>query len=380
MTLKKRELKAIQLVNDGYVQPVNSSKFLVRSQSNPEKWYKVIWKQNHWCCDCADYAKHHKRCKHIYAVCYYLTLREITLGVKDPNAKIRCPKCGSNDHVIKRGIRYNRSGPMQRYYCKRCKIRFVDRTAFEGMRHKATAVVLALDLYYRGVSLRQIAEHLESIYGIKVTHGTVYNWIRKYVQLIHRYLVRFRVQTSDRWHADDTLVRVQGRHLVFWALLDSETRYLVALHVSKRRRTEDAQTFLKRGVETVGKRPLEIVTDGLPSYSEAIERECKMRPEDQRLIHVQGPLAGPLNNNKVERFHETLKGRVKTMYHLHDEVSAKTFAKGFATYYNFIKPHAALNGKTPAQAVGLMQDKSRWLDIILNAKKHFAQGNDHDHA
>jgi len=296
-------------------------------------------------------------------------LKEAAREVQDPNAKAYCPKCSSNEYIVKRGKRYNRSGPEQRYYCKRCEIRFVDRTAFGGMRHKAGAIALALDLYYRGLSLRQIAEHLKAIHGITVTHGTIYNWIKKYIQLIHHYLDSFHVQTSDRWHADDTLVRVRGRHLVFWALLDSKTRYLIALHVSKRRRTQDAQTFLKKGLETAKKRPLEIVTDGLSSYTKAVENECEIGPENQGLIHIQGPLTGPLNNNKVERFHGTLKGRVKTMYHLHNEVSAKTFAKGFAAYYNFIRPHVALNGNTPAQAANVTPDKNTWLSLILNAQK-----------
>jgi len=53
------------------------------------------------------------------------------------------------------------------------------------------------------------------------------------------------------------------------------------------------------------------------------------------------------------------------MRHLGNKLSAETFAKGFATYYTFIKPHAALNGRAPAQAANVATAKNTWLNLIL---------------
>ena len=368
MTLSKREFKSIQIVVNNGVIPVNQSKFLVRSQLNPNKWYEVVWQRNRWCCNCEDYTKRNKRCKHIHAVCYYIALQDLTLEVKNLNTESHCPKCGSETSVIKRGIRYNRSGPVQRYYCNNCRIRFVCRTAFERMRSKAAAIVSALDLYFRGLSLRQVAEHLEFTYGIKVTHGTIHNWIKKYVQLVNEYVKTLRVNSSSTWHMDDTLVKVSGRHMVLWALLDSETRFLLALHISSKRGAEEAQVLIRKGLKTAKNEPTELISDGLGSYHVAIEREFKVNHKKHNITHIQGPLTASFNN-KMERFHGVLKNRVKTMCRLNSEKTAKTFAKGFEVYYNFIKPHKALNGKTPAQAVGLTSKKNNWLDLILNADK-----------
>lgn len=369
MTLKKRESKGIQMVINNDVRPVNQSKFLVRSQSKTNEWYEVTWQRNRWCCNCEDYAKRQSRCKHIYAVRYYFMLREVTLGVKNLDVEASCPKCHSDDFAVKCGLRYNRSGPVQRYYCKRCKKWFTDRTGFEGMKNQATAIASALDLYYRGLSLRQIAEHLESLYGIKVSYGAIYYWLKKYVELIHSYIKDFQVKTSERWHADDTIIKVRGRDLVMWSLLDSESRYLVALHVSKRKSTEDACLLFSRGLKTSENKPLEIITDGLPSYGKAIEKEFaeKSGRTNSKIIHIQGPLTGPVNNNKIERFYGTLKGRIRTMHHLNSEKGAETFAKGFPIYYNFVKTHKALGNKTPAQAAGILADKSTWVDLIFKA-------------
>ena len=46
--------------------------------------------------------------------------------------------------------------------------------------------------------------------------------------------------------------------------------------------------------------------------------------------------------------------------------SSRIFVEGFKTYYNFIRPHQALNGKTPAEMAGinLNLDGNKWMNII----------------
>jgi transposase-like protein len=240
------------------------------------------------------------------------------------------------------------------------------------MRSRVAAIVSALDLYFRGLSLRQVTEHLQFTQGVKVSHGTIHNWIKKYVELVSEYVKTLRVNSSSRWHMDDTLIKVSGRHMVLWALLDSETRYLLALHISSKRGADEAQKIIRWGLKTAKTKPSELVSDGLNSYGVAIERELKANPSQQNVIHIKGPLTASFNN-KMERFHGVLKTRVKTMGKLENEETAKTFAKGFEIYYNFIKPHRALKGKTPAQAIGLTSKKNDWLSLITNADRHIRQ-------
>jgi transposase-like protein/Zn finger protein HypA/HybF involved in hydrogenase expression len=351
------------------VTQVDQTTFIVNSQHTPSKSYKVAWNRKKWICNCDDYLKHKKTCKHIHAVRYYLLLQSITSAVKHINEEPYCPKCKSKEFIIKRGYRYNKSGPVQRYYCKKCMVKFTYRTTFKGMKNKVEAIVSALDLYFRGVSLRQLAEHLELTYGIKVSHGTVYNWIKKYVQLVNKYVARLKVNSSDRWHMDDTLVRVSGRHMVIWGLLDSETRFLLALQVSSKRGAEEAQRLIQKGLNAAKKSPSELVSDGLDSYRIAIEKEFNPKMGRGDVIHIRGPLTVGFNN-KMERFHGVLKNRVKTMCRFQNGETAKTFVNGFETYYNFIRGHRALNGKTPAQATKLTPNKENWLNLILKAEKH----------
>jgi transposase-like protein len=236
------------------------------------------------------------------------------------------------------------------------------------MRTKARAIASALDLYFRGLSLRQVQQHLEDSYGIKVTHSTIYNWLRKYVTIVSEFVENALVNTSERWHADETLIRIKGRHAVLWNLLDSETRFHIALQISSRRDTTNAQILLKKGKRRTRNRPRELVTDGLQSYAQAIERELASVNSDTRqgIIHLQGPLSESLNN-RIERFHGCVKSRLKTMHHLSNEDTAETFAKGFSAHYNFIRRHKALKGKTPAQAAKITSEKNTWLSLIQKA-------------
>jgi len=364
----KRENKGIQIVKTGNLKKIDNTHYFVQSQSNNKKRYTVKWQRNHWECDCMDYQKNNKKCKHVHAVRYYLTLEKIRLDAEFLCEENRCPVCKQTKNVIKRGVRFNRSGKTQRYYCKKCKRRFTGRKiGFIGMKNRADIIATSLDLYYRGLSLRQIVQHLETSHKIKISHTTVYYWIKKYVELITKYIKGLNANYSERWHADETVLKVNSRHLQLWAMLDSETRFLIATHISQKRSEEEATVFISKALKTTKEAPLELVTDGLESYSGAIKKEIGNNAE-RPVIHLQGSLTKALNN-RMERMNKTIKDRTKTMSGMYNDKSAIRFADGFSIFYNFIRPHMALHNMTPAMMLGLTRERYDWLDIITKSKK-----------
>src|SRR5213076_2335561 len=90
---------------------------------------------------------------------------------------------------------------------------------------------------------------------------------------------------SERWNADETLVRLNGRHILFWTLLDERHRFLIALKISSRRTETDAALLLADGLERAGN-PNEIITDGASVYPNAMRQVFSGRED---LIHVSGP-------------------------------------------------------------------------------------------
>ena len=351
---------------------MTQSKFLVQSESTEAQYYEVTWVGKKWSCNCPDFVSKEKTCKHIHAVNYYLTVKAFSPLKSDAENKSVCRKCGSSENKP-HASRFNKSGPVLRLRCQKCGATFTDRSGFENMKNSSKIIVAALDLYYKGLSLRKISEHFQTLYRVEISYTTIYYWLAKYVELVEKYAPNTPVTTGERQGADETMLRIRGRHIMLWGLLNRQTKVLVAEHISQRRSTEDAKALLEKGQSKT--KPMEgqiseLTTDGLGSYSEALKllRDERSVP----LIHVQGPGltgSGGANNNETERLMGTVKERTKLAKHFYSEESAKIFSKGFGRYYNDCRGHMALNGKTPAQAAGLEQKKLTWMDLISRAKR-----------
>ena len=56
---------------------------------------------------------------------------------------------------------------------------------------------------------------------------------------------------------------------------------------------------------------------------------------------------------------------------LHNDKSATAFNEGFKAYYNFIRPHQALNEKTSAETRGidLKMGRNKCREVIQNGVK-----------
>jgi transposase-like protein len=78
------------------------------------------------------------------------------------------------------------------------------------MRVNPKAVLVALDLYFKGISLRKIQDHLKQFEATNVSVVAVYKWIRKYVALMEQYAKTLQPQLSGVWHADEMKVNVHG--------------------------------------------------------------------------------------------------------------------------------------------------------------------------
>jgi hypothetical protein len=68
----------------------------------------------------------------------------------------------------------------------------------------------------------------------------------------------------------------------------------------------------------------------------------------------------------MERMNGEIRDREKVMRGL--KVEETPILKGMQIYHNFIRPHMALNGETPAERAGIkVKDSNKWLTLIQNA-------------
>ncbi len=56
------------------------------------------------------------------------------------------------------------------------------------MRANPHAITVALDLYFKGVSLRKIVDHLKQFERVNVSYVAIYKWVQKYVSLMRDYV------------------------------------------------------------------------------------------------------------------------------------------------------------------------------------------------
>ncbi len=165
----------------------------------------------------------------------------------------------------------------------------------------------------KGVSYRSIADHLKQIYGLKVSHITVMNWVNTYLSRITQFVRSMRPRVGDYWLADEQFIKVKGNQQYVWNVLDNKTRFLLASNASKTRCYDDARRTFKKAKKTAGKKAKTVVTDGSFNYSKAVRKEFAtyQNPKPHKRYVSLRQKKG--NNNKVERFHETFRQRDKVM-------------------------------------------------------------------
>lgn len=377
-----RELRGLEILSKGdQIKRINPDTYRVNSQ-NGNGSYLVVRNGKEWTCECPDHKNRQVVCKHIYAVYFSLGLRQNVFSKIQPIVealKIEgCKNCGSVN-VVKIGIRHNIHGDLQRYFCKDCGHKFVHNEGFEKVKATPKAITIALDLYFKGVSQRKIVEHLKMFEGVIVTQPCVLKWIRRYIELMKDYLDKFTPQLGGMWHSDETMINVRKTEPIdgenyswAWNLLDHETRFLIASEATKHRNIEDARKVFQEAKQTAnGQTPDFIITDKLPAYKQAVTKEfyTMKKPRTQHVKFKN--IRERTNNNIVERLHGTLKERTKVMRGLDNDETAQKMMDANRIYYNYLRPHQALNGKTPAEKAGidLQLEGNKWGHLIKRAKR-----------
>ncbi|MGD0718966.1 MAG: DDE-type integrase/transposase/recombinase, partial [Thermoplasmata archaeon] len=220
------------------------------------------------------------------------------------------------------------------------------------------------------------------VYSLKVSAATIYNWIVHFSKVAAKWMDAQGASVGERWHVDETVVSVDGDRHYIWNVLDSETRFLLATHVSKDRSMADTRAPLHKAKRATADRPREIFTDGMSSYPEAIKQEFgRYRlPGDAPSSLKNGgskamwtpyrrvpSIRAPESNNLVERLHGTEKERIKVMRGFDTKGGTAALAEGFRVHYNLVREHQAL-GATPGSAAGLPSVSGfRWYELLKMA-------------
>ena len=348
--------------------------FSVPSQAEQGVVYGVKALGSEWVCSCPDFenrADMIQACKHIHAVKFWVAAR-VELQEK-PRPKVfaddavQCAKCGSI-RVVKNGIKRSK----QAYVCRDCGHMFTEKAMLKGSRYTPEMVSLTLDLYFSGTSLRKTARILNSHFGLNVGNSTIYKWIQKFVPRINKYVNSLTPELSETWQADELFVKMKGgvnekqynsKSVAYlWNVMDRKTRFLLASRLSTHRNVNGAVGALNEARKVAkDSQPECIFSDGLNAYPQAMAFwEGESKPELVARMGIGKPHA---NNNRIERLNGTLRERVKVQRGWKSKGSK--IAEGQRIHYNFVKPHSALEGQTPAERASVgVGGQNKWLELL----------------
>jgi transposase-like protein len=236
------------------------------------------------------------------------------------------------------------------------------------MKADADVITSAMQLYFTGESLRNVQRFLR-LRGVQVTHVTVYRWIRKYVKLMEKYLTQLQPQVGSTWRADELFLKVKGNMKYLYALMDDETRFWIAQQVADTKYHADIHELFRQGKNIAGKAPNRIITDGARNFYAGIETQFWREKQALALVHDRDiRFGGEIHNNRMERLNGEIRDREKVVRGVKKPDSP--LIEGYQIFHNYIRPHLALDGRTPASVAGIeVLGEDKWRTLIEAASR-----------
>ncbi len=277
-----------------------------------------------------------------------------------------CKRCNSTE-IMKYGTR----GGVQNYVCSVCRHKFRATDAPPGMRTGSRQIGEALGMFYSGLSLAEIASQLRRTCNSRTNPSTIYRWVIKYTEQAVIMFDSCKPATSDTWVVDETVVKLRGRNLWFWDIIDDETRFILATHGSRNRTSRDVVTVMNAARMRAGKEPQRILyhsrfafEDGANAYPESINRV--FGPAAKHITWAMFEDDATLN--PLERYHGTLNQRIKLFKGCRSRRVVELIFNGFRVDFNFFRPHNALHDRTPGESAVMGSPARSWTDVVRQAR------------
>jgi transposase-like protein len=162
--------------------------------------------------------------------------------------EIKCRFCQSKN-TIRKGFRKTESrGRIQKYFCKDCHRFFIEDDGFFKMKNSPQKVSLCLDLFYKGVSTRQVQEHLQQFYPHNSSHMTIYRWIVKYSNKISKFTDNLKLKVGKELQIDEMEIGSKKSQYNGWFIdsIDTQTRFMVSSGFKKHRDLKEVKDVLGR--------------------------------------------------------------------------------------------------------------------------------------
>ncbi len=142
--------------------------------------------------------------------------------------------------------------------------------------------------------------------GILVDPSTIFDWVHHFTPLYQEAARPHRRRVGHQWSIDETYIRIAGRWSYAFRAIDEEGQ-VIDVYVSPTRDTAAATAFLTRAVACTEVTPSLATTDRAAIYPPAL---VAVLPE---VMHIRGKMV----QQRIERDHQHLKGRTRSMRGFH---------------------------------------------------------------
>lgn len=246
-------------------------------------------------------------------------------------------------------------------------------------KHLSTVgLVLSYSISF-GLSSRMTAHILRRVHGIQISHQTVLNYQQAAAVLAAEFIDRHIGPLTDPQVAgDETYIKVAAEWQYTWFVIGAESRAIRAYHVSEKRDTFAAIAILNSAVSHLEHQPalpIEFIADGNPAYDaavHAINADAQGKPLQRRTVigltneDDESQLFRPFKQ-LIERLNRTYKFHTRARSGFKNQQGAVALTTLFVAYYNFLRPHGALQYKIPIPLDELQQPgtlQGQWLKLL----------------
>jgi transposase-like protein len=177
------------------------------------------------------------------------------------------------------------------------------------------------------LGFRDVAELLLQR-GFEVCYETIRIWEFRFAPLVSENLrSKRRGVAGQSWYLDETYIKVSGRWRYLYRAIDREGNLLDSM-LSEHRDKHAARRFLRRLIDSAGRKPLRMTTDKHPAYTKAIRWVV-----GRKVLHRHNQYL----NNRIEQNHRLIKQRYYPMLCFAKFESASRFCTAFDELRNYLR-------------------------------------------
>ena len=203
---------------------------------------------------------------------------------------------------------------------------------------------------------------------------TSYNWVRDASISTAKICENVTTPVSSHWSVDELYFKTMGMGRFLFGVMDHDSRFVVATTTAYDKLGYDATNLFKKTVKIARVRPCVVSNDRLRGFKKGFQNIIANRKRfmldlpSYTAYHISSAAVNKrhINNNRRERLNGIIKDRIKTVRGFNSKNPALLGL--FITYYNVLRSHTSLGGKTPAQMLGIsVRGSDKWATLLAYA-------------